>query len=111
MHVGTMLMIFGGVGLAACLIWIAVDSAGRGRRRQGYAEQAAQAVRAVPPSPAPQYRTTAAITRATADVLAAQRRGSATGAPASTGFCPACGTPLSAGAAFCRNCGRAIPRG
>lgn len=108
MYFGTILMIAGGVGLAACLIWITVDSAGRARRRRGYAEQAAQAVQAVAFSAAPVFRTTAAITRSTADVLLAQR-GTATGTPASTSFCPACGTPLPAGAAFCRNCGRAIP--
>ena len=109
MYFGTILMIFGGAGLAACLIWIAVDSAGRNRRRRGYAEQAAQAVQAVPPSGTPVFRTTAAITRSTAGVRSAQQ--SAAGVPASTGFCPACGTPLPAGASFCRNCGRAIPRG
>ena len=109
MYLGTMLMIFGGIGLAACLIWIAVDSAGRGRRRRGYAEQAAQAVHAVPAATGPVFRTTAAITRSTAEVRA--QRAPTGGAPLSTGFCPACGTPLSANAAFCRNCGRAIPRG
>lgn len=108
MYVGTMLMIFGGVGLAVCLIWIAVDSAGRGRRQRGYAEQAARAVHAVPAPSGPMTHTSAVLSQTTARAYRPPTTGHA---PASTGFCPACGTPLGAGAAFCRNCGRAVPRG
>lgn len=97
MYLGTIMMLCGGAGLIACLVWIGLDSVGRSRRRKDYAEQAAQAVRESGAPSAAQQQITAPVTRQPS-------------AQHSARFCPACGTPLAANAAFCRNCGRPVRR-
>lgn len=109
------MMLCGGVGLLGALVWIAVDSAGSRKRRQGYTEQAAMAVHAVPNTVRLPPHTTASFPVPTVSTTRPERSGTGTSpllggpapaATASTRFCAACGTPLPAGAAFCQNCGK-----